>query len=282
MKRFLFFIKKTYLFALFVVLEIAAVSYYANSTSLTSARMRAATGVVTGGVERQLARWVYYFGLRGENDALLEQIARLNTEIGTLRNMLPRPDTLTLAISRADSAALEQARDYSVTTASVIANTLTRPRNLITLDKGALDGVEKNMAVVTPEGTIVGYVMAVRERTSVAISMLNTEFRTSGRIRGNEFLGSVRWSGRDPDRVTLSEMPKYTEFTPGDTVITDYSSRFPTGVVIGTVESARMTEMGYYDVTVRVATRFSALRHVLLVRYRDIDERLELEEYSPE
>ncbi len=173
-----------------------------------------------------------------------------------------------------------EAADYVVMQATVISNTLTRPQNTFTIDKGRRDGVEPEMAVLTPEGHIVGYIMDCGERNSVGISVLNTEFRTSGRIKGKDYLGSVLWDGRDPQYVTLSEIQRYAQITVGDTVVTDYSSRFPKDVTIGTVEEYRMTDAGYFDVKVRLATRFSALRKVLLIRYYDQAERLWLEGYS--
>jgi rod shape-determining protein MreC len=265
LKKFLFFLRKTYLFALFVVLEIAAVDHYTRITSYTRARMVAAAGMVTGGVQREVSHVRGYLGLRAENDALVEEIARLNGEIGVLREMVsdsvPVPDT-----------------SYVMMAANVITNTLTRPNNYLTLDKGAADGVEKEMAVITPEGSIVGYVMYTGERTSVAISLLNTDFRTSGRIKGKDYLGSVLWEGRNADYATLSEIQKYAELAVGDTVATDYSSRFPKDVMIGTVESWTMTDLGYYNVRVRLSTKFRALHKVLLVKYHEIAERLEMEE----
>lgn len=275
MKKFILFVKRVYVFVIFIVLEIMAINYYANSTSYTRARMLSAGNVLAGGIYRQFAKLDDYLHLRKENDALIEQIAALQNRLGVYEELLPEADPVSYGLEG-------EVGDYIYTTASVINNTLTRPENFITIDKGQRDGVEPEMALVTPQGTIVGYVMSCGERNSVAISLLNTEFRTSGRIKGKDYLGSILWNGRDPDHVTLSEIQKYAEIVPGDTVVTDYSSRFPKDVVIGTVESAEMTEAGYFNVKVRVATQFSALRKVLLVRYYDMAERLMLEEYNPE
>ncbi len=266
MKKFLYFLKKTYLFALFVVLEAVAINHYAGSTSYARARSVAVAGVVTGGVQRQISGVEDYLGLRAENDALTEQIARLNGELAAVKELLP--DTLSLA------------GGWDFITATVVTNTLTRPHNFMTLDKGALDGVEKEMAVLTPEGSIAGYVMDVRERAAVAISLLNTDFRTSGRIKNRDYLGSVLWQGGDTQYATLSEIQKYAELSVGDTVVTDYSSRFPKGVDIGTVESWEMTDQGYFNVRLKLATRFSALHKVLLVKHPDIADRLEMEDFE--
>lgn len=266
MNKFLYFLKKTYLFALFVVLEVVAIDHYAGSTDYTRARMVAAAGVVTGGVQRQVSAVEGYLGLRAENDALMEQVARLSSQLAAAREALP------------DS--IPPHEDWEFTVATVVTNTISRPQNFLTLDKGSLDGVEKEMAVLTPEGSIVGYVMDVRERASVAVSLLNTEFRTSGRIEGEDYLGSVLWQGDDTGYATLSEIQKYAELSVGDTVVTDYSSRFPRGVEIGTVESWEMTSLGYFNVRVRLSTRFASLHKVLLVKHPNIVERLEMDNFE--
>lgn len=278
MKRFLFFLKKTWLFALFVVLETVAIRHYASSTSYSRARAVAAAERLTRGVDKRIADVNSYLGLRAENDALVAEIARLNGEIGIRDGRIEQ-----LRERYKDSLEIEVGdTNYVFTTAAVVTNTLTRPRNFITIDKGLRDGVEPDMAVITPAGTIVGYVMEVGESISVVISLLNTEFRTSGRIKGKEYLGSVLWQGRDADYATLSEIQKYAELRVGDTVVTDYSSRFPKGVVIGTVEDWKMTDLGYFNVRVRLATHFSALGRVLLVKYFNINERLDAEEFDVE
>lgn len=273
MKKLVLFIKKVYVFVIFIVLQVMAVSYYSNSTAYTRAKMMSAANSVAGGVYRQFAKVNDYIGLRKENDMLVEELTRLYNQAALSEASLP------------DSTGLKtdgDAAGYTVMQASVITNTVTRPQNFFTIDRGRRDGVEPEMAVVTPDGNIAGYVMECGERNSVAISILNTEFRTSGRIRGTDYLGSILWNGRNPDFVTLSEIQKYAEISPGDTVVTDYSSRFPSNMMIGTVEDYEMTDAGYFNVRVRLAARLSSLRKVLLIRYYDMDERLRLEEYAPE
>jgi len=272
LRKLALFIKRVYVFVIFIVLMVMAINYYANSTSYTQAQMLAMTNSVAGGVYKQFARIGEYFQLRSDNDMLAAELARLHNELTVYRAMMP--DSLTHELAAGIG-------DYVIMQASVINNTLMRQQNFITLDRGRRDGVEREMAVITPEGYIVGYVMEVGERNSVAISVLNTEFRTSGRIKGRDYLGSVLWTGRNPEYVTLTEIHRYAEIAIGDTVVTDYSSRFPKDVVIGVVEDYQLTQAGYHNVRVRLAARFSALRKVLLVRYHDMAERLWLEEYRP-
>lgn len=272
MKKLVLFIKKTYVFALFVILEVIALNQYANSTTFTKAKMITTANFLAGGIYRQFSVMNDYFGLRRENTALMNEIATLNNRLQIYRDHQPELNI--------DSLGLEgNVGAYVYTSASVISNTLTRPENFFTLDKGSRNGVEPNMAVVTPDGTMVGYILDCSDKFSVGMSLLNTDFRTSGTIKGKEHLGSIRWDGRNHNYATLSEVQKYGEIMAGDTVVTaDYSSRFPAGVMIGTVESFELKQSAYYDVKIKLATRFSALKKVLLIRYSDVVERRMLEE----
>ena len=266
------------MFVIFIVLEVIAINHYSDSTSYTRARMLSATNTVAGGIYKQFSEVENYLHLRRENETLVDEVVRLRNELEAFRASALESYPLLGGIL--SDSTLGEAADYVVMQATVINNTLTRRQNFFTIDKGRRDGVEPEMAVLTPEGHIVGYIMECGERNAVGISVLNTEFRTSGRIKGTDYLGSVLWDGRDPQFVTLSEIQRYADISVGDTVVTDYSSRFPKDVTIGTVEDYEMTDAGYFNVKVRLTTRFSSLRKVLLVKYYDQAERLWLEGYN--
>ncbi len=51
-------------------------------------------------------------------------------------------------------------KPYELTVARVISNSINKNRNFIVLDRGERDGVEKGMGVLSPEGAMVGYVVA--------------------------------------------------------------------------------------------------------------------------
>ena len=271
MRKLILFFKKIYVLLLFIVLESLALHFYAGSTSYTKAKLLGASNAVVGSIYKQFADIGDYFGLRHENDVLLEELTRLRNEFEVYR-ATHRIPVDSLASPEGEVA------EYIYSTAYVINNSITRQENYIMLDKGRRDGVEPNMALVTPEGTIVGYVLSCRNKFSVAISVLNTNFRTVGKIKGKESFGSIYWDGRDHSYVTLSEIPKYTEIQPGDTIVTGYSSIFPPNLEIGRVESSQMNPTGYYDVKVKLTTRMSGLKRVFLVRYADAVERMLLEE----
>ena len=164
--------------------------------------------------------------------------------------------------------------------ARVVSNTINSPRNLITINRGHQHGVLGDMAVVTPDGAMVGYVVECSERYSIVKPLLHTDFRTSGKIAGDEHFGSISWDGTSPHRVQMSELTKYSEFEEGDEVVaTGLSHIFPEGIRIGYVESRKENEnQTSYDVEVRLAADMTRLSNVILIENTNYAEITNLEE----
>ena len=77
MRRLVEFIRSIYVVVLFVLLEIAAVSYYARSTAYTEARLLARTNSMVGGLNKLVTDIGNFFLLGRENRALTARIATL-------------------------------------------------------------------------------------------------------------------------------------------------------------------------------------------------------------
>lgn len=266
MYKLILFFRKIYVPALFILLEALALHYYTHSSPYTRARLLSASNAAVGDVYRVFSGVGDYFALRRENRLLADEVVRLRAELAAV-------PAAALSVPELPAVA-----PYTFTTARVLKNSITRQDNFLLLDKGRRDGVEPEMAVLTMDGAAVGYVLAVSERFATCMSVLNRDFRASGKIAGKEFFGSVHWDGRSHEFVTLSDIPKYADIQPGDTVITAYSSRFPPGALLGTVEDFRLADnLTYYEVRVRLAGGLSHLGAVLLVRYTDALQVGELE-----
>ena len=272
MFRLLLFLKKIYFFALFVVLELLAFSYFYRSSAYTNAKIMNASNRLVGGVYNSLHQVKSYFLLKEENRQLLDRISELENRLENYR-----AGELFLR----DSSRFEPVDSlgcYIYRNARVINNSIVRRHNFLTLDKGRRNGIEKDMAV-TQNGMLVGYVLHVSDKFAVCMSLLNIDFKTSGRGLRGDYDGSIRWNGIRYDHATLSEIPRYAEINVGDTIVTtSFSSRFPEGIGIGTVESFELINGTYYEADIRLFTRFGALRYVDVIRYKDMEERRLLEE----
>ena len=62
--------------------------------------------------------------------------------------------------------------------------TISRQHNSITLNKGSLDGIKPEMAVISDEG-VVGIIRNVNKHFSTVLPILNTEFSISARIKNS-------------------------------------------------------------------------------------------------
>lgn len=266
MQRLLLLLRKIYVLLLFAVLEAVALHYYAHSTSFTRARMLTASNRVVGGMYGAISGVGGYFRLRGDNRILLGRVAELENELARYRE--------SAVFRELDSLGSDFESQYSYLTARVVKNDVTAQRNFVVLNKGSQHGVEPDMALLTPDGRMAGYVLSCSDRYSVCISVLNTSFRTSGKLVHDGHFGSIYWDGRDRRRMHMNELSKYADIHVGDTVVsTGYSYFFPPDVPIGVVERFEADEAtSTYNVTLRLAADMSSLGDVLLVKNRDFYE----------
>ena len=135
MQKLIYFIRKTGVAIVFVILEIVAIRCYAYSTPYTQARLLVWSNAVVGYVYSAFAGVSNYFTLRKENIRLTEHIATLENRIRLLEASVPENKMMV-------EGALRQ---YDYLSAKVISSSTNRSRNFITLNKGYTDGVSVDM-----------------------------------------------------------------------------------------------------------------------------------------
>ena len=205
-----------------------------------------------------------YFFLKEINEDLQRRNSDLELEIYRLNDVIRHYREQAYADTMSVDSALSR---YHFVIAHVINNSINRAHNYITIDKGSLDGIMPEMGVMDQNG-IVGIVNVVSDHTARLISVLNPYLRLSCKVKGHAQVGSLVWDGKDPSEAMLEELPKHSEFTPGDTIVTSgYSSVFPEGVPVGTVmSSTRDIEDNFYALRVKLFTDFSTLSTVRVIR----------------
>lgn len=269
MYRLLEFIRRSYVTLLFIVLEAIAIGLYARSTYYTQATILAGANALTGGLAGAITDIGGYFSLASENKALVKRVADLEQQLAYYGGLVDTTATINIAELQ-----------YEFMPARVVSSSINRTHNFITLNKGLRDGVMNDMAVLSPSGEAVGYILDCSERYSVAISILNTSFRTGCKIKGDGYSGSIEWNGGSTYSVTMCELSKYAKIEIGaEVVTTGVSHYFPSDMLIGWVESYELDESKtYYNATVRLAADFSNLHNVILVKYIDREEVVGLEQ----
>ena len=280
MYKLIEFLRRIHVVLLFIIIEAIALNYYAHSSFYTQAKILSRANSVVGGLQRSVFSVKHFFTLRSENEMLAARVAELEHSLAAYREREANMATDTLSMAQIDSAFVEQLTQYSYTPARIISNTINRNRNFITLNRGRQHGITEDMAVISPDGSMVGYIVGCSDRYSVAISILNDRFTTSGKIVGDDHFGSITWNGRSPHKVQMSELTKYAEFEVGAPVVSSGLSHiFPEGVKIGYVESFSENEnQTSFDVVVRLAADMTKVSNVLVISNDGYIEATELEE----
>lgn len=279
MYKLIEFIRRIYVVLLFIAIEAIALSHYAHSSYYTQAKILSRAHTIAGGVQSSIFGVKHYFTLRGENEVLSQRVAKLEQELAYYRNRDIDEQTDSLSLEGIDPTMAESLSQYRYTTARIISNSISRSRNFITLNRGLMHGVMEDMAVISPSGMMIGYVVGCSERYSVVLPMLNIDFRTSGKIAGDEHFGSIYWSGKSPYRVEMTDLSKHADIEIGDEVVTTGLSHFfPEGIKIGYVESYAINDtQTSYHVTVRLAADMTKLNNVILIENVDYGEIANLE-----
>lgn len=274
MYKLIEFIRRIYVVLLFIVIEAIALNYYAHSSYYTQAKILSHANRVTGGVQSAIFGVRHYFTLRHENELLSERIADLEMELTVYREQV--------AAAGIDSLQphIDELSQYRYTTARIVSNSIARDRNYITLNRGIMHGVTENMAVISPDGVMVGYVIGCSERYSVVMPLLNIDFRTSGKIAGDDHFGSISWGGGSPYKMEMTELSKYADIEVGDEVVSSgLSHYFPEGVKIGYVESYSLNDtQTAYDVVIRLAADVTKISNVIVIENLDYGEVSHLED----
>lgn len=264
------FIRRYYVLILFLILESIAINYYARSSSYTRAKIITTANEITKGINSALGSAENYLSLAKNNEVLVERIAELENELTEYRSR--EADTLG-AENKATLARFAENMPYEYYTAKVIYNTITGQNNYFVINKGVRDGIEPNMAIMTVDGRVVGYVEMCTEDLSACMSIINRDFRLGGQIKGRDFFGSIRWDGINHRTVKLTEMPRYAEVNIGDSVVSVYSQRFPPNSFIGTVKRIDYSEDNtFYEIDVELAADLAKIKAVLVVRYEESEE----------
>lgn len=223
-------------------------SAFLNSSNEFSARLMGFSDEITG-----------FFGLVQENEKLAKENARLNS--------LLIKSQLTIQKMAMDSISIPQMLDqYNFIVAKVINNSVSRPNNYITLNKGTDEGIKPGMGIISPQG-VVGRVMVCSPHFCTATSLLHSKMLISAEISRIHASGSLKWGGNDPDRANLDFVARHLKPKIGDTVRTsEFSNILPEGIPVGIIRKVKLKDDAtFYEIEVDLATDFSTLNFVYVI-----------------
>ncbi|MBR3859002.1 MAG: rod shape-determining protein MreC [Bacteroidaceae bacterium] len=261
----------------FIVLEIICFVLLFSYNSFQGSVYLSTAGNVTARMLNGKDKVTTYFGLAEKNRALAEQNALLQQRIVELEMLFTEHQLDSL--SRAEAITRIHRAGYHISPAQVIAKSVNKTDNYLTIDRGTADGVEPDMGVIGIDG-VVGTVFKCTEHYSLVMPLLNSDSYTSCKVLGSKDIGILQWNGGDARYAMLYDLPRYSDVKVGDTIVTSgNSSFFPEGVMVGRVEEAYPSTDGLYmTLKIQLSTQFSKLEHVFIMRKMDADELSALKE----
>lgn len=274
MRNLLEFLAKYNHWFVFLILEVVSMVLLFQYNSYQGSAWFSSANAVTGKLYEWDANVETFFSLTKVNQELTQRNAYLEQEVQKLSDSLVSV-TKDSSIYHRDQFAL--LRNYRLIPAKVVANSVDKPGNLMTIDKGSADGIHKDMGVISGTG-VVGIVYMVAEHYAIVIPVLNTKSNISCMIQNRGYFGYLRWKGGVSDLAYLEEVPRHAHFKLGDYVVTSgYSAVFPPGVRVGRILHVFNSADGLsYRVQLRLSTDFARLRDVCVIDDAAMKERLEI------
>ncbi|MBI4689263.1 MAG: rod shape-determining protein MreC [Nitrospirae bacterium] len=224
--------KRLLLFFSLIIVSVALMTYQSNKGAINPLRLfgypvNAANDVIHS-LSSSVKEYFKKIQLRDkENRRLREEINGLLMEQQKYKEVLLENTRLRELLSLK-----ENERRY-VTAANVIARGNDRWANTIVIDRGRRDGIEKDMAAITPRG-LVGKVLSSTDSYSYILLLNDINFSAAVRLQDSRTEGIV--SGTGLRTCVLRYVSHEYEVKKNEMVLTSgLDSLFPADIPVGSV-----------------------------------------------
>ncbi|MGG2064226.1 rod shape-determining protein MreC [Bacillus sp. S14(2024)] len=160
------------------------------------------------------------------------KVKDLEKENADLRDIVGKKDSL---------------RSFNPVQATIINRNPDKWYDLIAIDKGAQQGIQKDSAVITSKG-LVGKVKSVSQFTSTVelLSSLNRTNRISAVVQGDKrVFGLIEGYDKEKQLLLFTKIPSGVPVEKDQMVVTSgYGGVFPEGLVIGQIVDVTSDEYG--------------------------------------
>lgn len=252
------FFRRHYFSLLFIILEIISFAFVFTDNYYHEAGYFNSSNRIAGSIYSAYSGLTSYFSLKKVNQQLVEENNRLLNLVSQTNNTSVHKKTLKTTA---------YGQEYHYILAEVIDNSTNLPNNYLTLNAGSEQGIGEGMGVISPEG-IVGIVVKVSQHYSVVMSLLHQKTLVSAMFKKSGTFGTLSWGDKLSYRfANLSQIPMSEKIKTGDTIVTSgFSSIFPKGIMIGTVDYFKaLPEQYFYAIRVKLSTDFKNIRYVYVV-----------------
>ncbi|GEB76368.1 rod shape-determining protein MreC [Sporolactobacillus inulinus] len=204
-----------------------------------------------------------------ENKRLKENLANYASVEQENRTLTAQNKTLRAQLGLKNDPKLSDFRKYS---AMMIGRTVDQFNQLLTIDKGRVNGIEDGMPVITSGKRLIGSITKASSFTS-KVSLISDD-QNANQIsaviqpkKGDPIPGMIEGYDQNKDLLYFRKIPIKAKVQKGQVVITSgLSGKYPEGLVIGTVTKVTTDQYGLTKAAqVKPAANLNDLSYVLIL-----------------
>jgi len=205
-------------------------------------------------------------GLAEKNYELSLELVRIQTKLNQLQDV--EEDNMRLR----KAFEFREMSSHFMIPCNVISRNITGWWHSVQIGKGRMEGIEENLAVISPDG-LVGKTEEVSKHTAKVLLVCDPACRVSAKIKRGNIFGLLQGMGTDlrgRPIARLNFIDKDIEVRKGDEVVTSGLSEdkgvSPKGVHIGYVIDVKKDPSGLYQsATVAPTATISLLDYIFVV-----------------
>ena len=269
MRKFFTLFTKYNTYLLFVIYCSIAFLFMKLQNENVFTRLRTSGLEFSAVINEKLMSLTYLFTLNKENERLM----RVNT------------DLLTRVLNFETAAVDERNRRkiLSDTTfnpsgyiiARVVDRKFSDRDNMLLINAGWKNGIQKDMTVLVPEG-LVGRVTSVSEHYAKVMPVINTDFKVSVVSDSSQCMGLLSWNGGREFIAQIEHIPISSHLKLNERMVTsDFSTFSIRGIPVGRVVRIKPDKL-FYNIDVWLAVDFSSLTQVLIAPMKREPEKVKI------
>lgn len=232
-----------------VAVALSLLTYFSSTSSLLeniagvlTSPFRAAAAAVSDWAADKRQYYEDVTALKEENAALKKEIAELRAQQREAQAAIDEN-----ALFRELFRLQEKRSDFQFASAFVLAHSEDSWTSSLTLSCGTDRDIAVGDCVVSAEGYLVGIVSEVGLNWATVLTIIDTDTELGARIfrTGEIAIAEGDFSLMSKGRLKLSYLSGETEILTGDQIVTSgLGGYYPSGLVIGTVESVQTEDDG--------------------------------------
>jgi rod shape-determining protein MreC len=202
--------------------------------------------------------YVLLVNLKRENVALRKKVTELREENSLLRERAIASERLQ------DLLRFSKKIPGPILPAQIIAIDPSSWFRTILIDKGTKHGVERGMAVVSPDG-IVGHVLQTSPHSAKVLLITDFNSSVDAIVQRSRAKGLVEGNGEN--RCRLKYAPRAEDIQLGDRVVTSgLGGRYPKGLMVGKINKIEKKSYGLFQqAEIILSANFSKLEEVFVI-----------------